>query len=409
MVDPHVVPSKEGSRLTAFCPDRPLLLLTDFPPEAKGGGAVILQSLLTPEDRKRIIWATLSPLAAGNEPNAISLAPRRHRSLLQDGTIRTAQLRRKVRAIVRERGVAAAWVVAHGAPVRVAPDLVAASLPVHITVHDDPAWAYAILTRRYLALAPLLARDLKRSLRGASSVDVVSEPMARRYRSRYGIESTIVHRGLAGPVRPSPAYDRRHGVAVAVLGSTYGLREVGTLAQALGLLSERLRLPTRLTVIGGVDQTQVKRLCPPDVALEMPGHLDEVEGVARLASSFLLYLSYPFGRRGKVLRTTSFPTKLSTYIMAARPLLLHMPADSSVASLGTKSPYATLWQSINPEDGADAIHRLWLDDRTDQSFHGAAEQVREQHFDLSNNRAVLLQTLNLLPARGLTHPPSWTS
>ena len=37
--------------LTRYTADRPLALLTDWPPDAGGGGAVILRSLLGPEDR----------------------------------------------------------------------------------------------------------------------------------------------------------------------------------------------------------------------------------------------------------------------------------------------------------------------------------------------------------------------
>jgi hypothetical protein len=278
-----------------------------------------------------------------------------------------------------------------------APGLVATGLPVHITVHDDPAWAYAILTRRYVALAPLLARDFGRALKGAQSIDVVSDSMARRYRKRYGVKSSVVHRGLTGPVPPSPAFDRSSGLSVAVLGSTYGLREVRVLAKALAIVSDRLRLRTRLTVIGSVDESRLKSACPACVDLEVTGHLDEAHGVARLRDSFLLYMSYPFGRRGRVLRTTSFPTKLSTYILAARPLLLHMPSESSVASLDTSAHYATLWDSALPNDGADAIEQLWRDDTSADSFHAEADQLRQRYFDLSYNRAVLLDALNALP------------
>jgi hypothetical protein len=197
-------------------------------------------------------------------------------------------------------------------------------------------------------------------------------------------------------VQPAPKYDRREGLSVAVLGSTYGLRELKALAEALALVAQRQRVQTRLVVIGGVDAGRVKRLCPPTVTLEAPGHLDEREGVARLRRSFLLYMSYPFARRGRVLRTTSFPTKLSTYVMAARPLLLHMPIATSVASLGATAPYATLWSSLSPEEGAGIMSALWLGHRASESFHAAADNAREQHFDLSRNSAALFGALNSL-------------
>jgi hypothetical protein len=201
-------------------------------------------------------------------------------------------------------------------------------------------------------------------------------------------------------VEPAPPYDRRNGLSVAVLGSTYGFSELAVLAQALAVAQRRLRVPARLTVIGGVDEPRVRKLCPEGVTLEVTGHIDEDLGIDRLRESFLLYLSYPFRRRGMVLRTTSFPTKLSTYVLAARPLFLHMPSESSVAFLGARSPYATLWSSVDPSAGADILVRLWNDEMTAGSFHAAADRVREEHFDLDRNRAALYDALNSLVSAG---------
>lgn len=386
---------RQADGLTAFSSDRPLLLLTDFSPGAKGGGAVNIRSLLTPEDRKRILWATLSPLAT-DQQREVSLAGAGPRSVLRDSTVRVHKLRREVERVMRSHNSPAAWIVAHSACVRIAPGLVAAGVPVHVTVQDDPAWAFALRTRRYAALAPLLARDLRRTLRGARSVEVVSQGMAQRYRARYGVEPTIVNRGLAGPLQPTSQYDRGQGLCVTVLGSTYGVRELTVLAQAMGMVQKRLGISARLTVIGGVDKGQIRDLCPSNVELEVPGYLDEEEGLDILRESYLLYVNYPFDRRGKMLRETSFATKLTTYVMAARPLLLHMPPESSVAVLSSTAPYANLWSSLKPEDGADIIERLWRNEAIGNSFHAEADAVREEHFDLERNRALLFGALNAL-------------
>ena len=77
--------SRDHAGLSAFGPDRPLLLLSDFSPETAGGGAVIIKSLLTPEDRERIVWLTLSPLKRQADDSVVSLAAAGPRSLLQDG------------------------------------------------------------------------------------------------------------------------------------------------------------------------------------------------------------------------------------------------------------------------------------------------------------------------------------
>lgn len=385
---------KNGASLTAFSSDHPLLLVTDFSPEAGGGGAVILRSLLTDNDRERIIWATLSPLD-DREPRAVSLASSARRSMIQDTTIGSAALGRAAQAVMRAHHASAAWVVAHGASVRVASQLISAGVPVHLTIHDDPA-GYVQLTRRYRALGPLLARDLHSALRGARSVDVVSDAMADYYRRRYDVSSVVVHRGLSRAAAGGSSYDRNGGISVAVLGSTYGSQELHVLAHALSLLAQRRQEPVRLSVIGGgVDLRRLRRHCSARLALEVTGHLDEREGLVRLRSSFLLYVNHPFRRGGRILRTTSFPTKLSTYTMAARPLLLHTPPDSAVAALNATSPYATLWSSLNPEDGAQVIERLWESDQP-RSFADAAEAVRGTYFDLASNRRTLFRALNSL-------------
>jgi hypothetical protein len=305
---------------------------------------------------------------------------------------------------MKEHNAPAAWVVAHGAAVRIAPTIADAGVPLHVTVHDDPAWAYALLTRRYLGLAPLFAHDLGRTLRSASSVDVISSGMARRYRELYGVEAAVVHRAVLGPVQAAPPFDRSRGLSVAILGSTYGLREVQALAAALAVFTMSQNVPTTLIVIGGIDNRTLRRACPPEIAVQTPGHVAEKDAVDTLRRSFLLYASYPFARRGTVLRTTSFPTKLSTYALAARPLLLHAPQGSSLAEVATGTRYTTPWTSLDPHHGAGLLQACWHDRGCDQSFDFAAEQQRAGRFDFSN-RWTLVRALNGLVS-GPHHPRS---
>src|SRR5215470_17813830 len=121
--------TREDGGLSAFSPDKPLLLLSDFSPETAGGGAVIIKSLLTPEDRERIVWVTLSPLKHPAGEDVVSLAPDGRRSLLQDGTIHARALRASVKEVIGSRDPAATWVVAHGASLRMASRLVDVGLP----------------------------------------------------------------------------------------------------------------------------------------------------------------------------------------------------------------------------------------------------------------------------------------
>ena len=115
---------------------------------------------------------------------------------------------------------------------------------------------------------------------------------------------------------------------------------------------------------------------------------------------FALYLNYPFGLRDRVLRRTSFPTKLSTYVQAARPLLMNVPADSSVTPLADDPgpEYAAHWADTSPETGADALVTLWERAGSGGSRHDDAEAVRLRYFDAGRNRAALASALDALAA-----------
>ena len=48
------------ARLTRYSPGAPVLLVTDYPADTAGGGAVILRSLLEGPARARVVWASPS-------------------------------------------------------------------------------------------------------------------------------------------------------------------------------------------------------------------------------------------------------------------------------------------------------------------------------------------------------------
>lgn len=398
--------------LVNYSPERPLILLTDYPPRAGGGGAVILRSLIGEADRGRILWLSLSPDAPGATSDGPSQVLQsgsgrfasllRRRSMLTD-SILGARLAAEVRAIAAERKAGAVWAVMHGAVVHVAAHLTGhADLPVHLTVHDDPAFGVALMSTRYLAMVPLIERDVRRSLRAARSVDVVCEDMGKRYRERYGVSSTVAHRGMSRPIEPSATHETQV-LEVGVLGNTYGYTQLPLLAEAVIKAASTVGVPGRLVVLGQGNGPQLARDFAGRLDVEVTGHLNEAAAVERLRRCFALYLNYPFGPRAAVLRQTSFPTKLTTYIQAARPLLVHAPRDSSIRFLSGRAfaDYAAWWDDMDVESGARALAQAWRAPALRPSRHEAAEFIRRTHYDLAPNRASLFAALNaLVPAAG---------
>ena len=388
--------------LARFTPDRPLILLTDYPPDAPGGGAVILRSLLGTEERDRVLW--LSPSPSDDAPATLQAGSsgRGRRSLGWDQTIYARALTDEVLAIARQRNAQAFWVVLHGSGVAIASRLAKlGALPLHATVHDDPAYANALRSRRYLPLVPLIAKDFAKAIRGAASVDVIGSNMADHYRRKYGVESSIVHRALPGPVETSPSYDKtRHGLRVGVLGSTYSYGQLPILASAVEAASKRLGVPGRVLVVGRSYGERLRAEVGGRVEVEVLGHIDESEAVVRLRECFALYLNYPFGPLDGWLRRLSFPTKLGTYALAARPILIHAPKDCSVMPLTEIPGYADHWGSLSEDDGASVLIRNWNDLRASESRDAEAESIRLRYYDPARNRRTLFEALNgLVEAR----------
>lgn len=388
---------------------RPILLLSDYSPDMGGGGAVILQSLLTPTDRERIVWLTLAPPRLRDQPPNVKTIRLQSGSLgrsqgvshstFQDAAIHARALADEVTRIAREANAAGIWIVMHGASVAIAARLAKrAEFPLHLTVHDDPAYAVALRSRRFLALTPLLAAQLAYALKRAGSIDVIGPGMAERYRKRYGVESVIVHRGLEGTIQPAPGFDRsERALSIGVIGNLYHFRQLPILARALELAANRSGARPRLVMIGM--KRNAERLAHKvlgKVEIDARDHLAETDAIALLSRCFVTYLNYPFGVRDRVLRQTSFPTKLSTYLQSARPILIHAPEDSSTMILRGHAPYIETWTDLDPQRGADVLARMFENPELDQSFDATAESLRKEWFDPETNRRRLFAMLDRL-------------
>jgi glycosyltransferase involved in cell wall biosynthesis len=396
-------------KLTAFSQSRPLMLLSEFPADAKGGAAIIMRGLLQEADPSAIVWLTLSgaqsldtspwPAQVGLKRGSAGRDPS-HMSVFKDSTIYASALTDEVLQIAADRNAAAIWVVLHNAGVPIGARLVRQKrFPVHVTVNDDPPFATIVRSRRNFVLLPRMARDFAAALRGAASIDTTSEPMAQRYRQRYGVDSIVVHRGLVeSDIQPAPEFDPASGLTVAMLGNPYNYGQLPLLAKAVATSAKAEGTKAKLFVIGG--QATAHRLQKEYghlLDIELKGHLDEPQAIKLLQSCFLLYFNYPFSWSTKVLRQTSFPVKLSTFAMSSRPILMHAPPDSSTAAIAQMKGYVLDWRSDDVEDGVRILREAWRDLSLRRSFHREAETLRKRFFDYPVLRDRLFGVLSALP------------
>ncbi len=376
--------------LTAYDATAPLLLLTTFGPGNQGGGAVILRSLMRGSE-SRVVWASLDHDDAGYAGPSAYLGSRVNPWLVPPGV-----LARKVEALAAARSAAAVWAVAHGPVVACLPAFRAISTRgLHVSVHDDPAWGVAFRGRRERPLAPWLHLQFGRALAGATSVDAIGGGMRAAIASRTGRDSVIVHRVLDEPIVVNDTRQETARLTIGLLGSVYSPRQLELLTATLARVSAMIGLPTRLAVIGGVDGRMRRAVRGAEVDVEFFGHMPERLGIEVLRQAFAVYVGYPFGARDRAIRRTSFPVKLSTYVQAARPLLVHAPFDSSLTPLFQLQPYTLPWVDQDVQHGALMLASAWRQARLHDSQHEAAEVMRQAYFGV-DNRARLFDSLNAL-------------
>jgi hypothetical protein len=377
--------------------ERPVLLLADQSWNSQGGGAVILRDLLGDALGDGIVWVTPSQTESDSNRCHYGLsagsAGRGDFSVVKDILWNARRLSVEVAEIAARVNAAGVWVVLHGASVAIAANLVRErNLPVHATVHDDPVYATALRSRRLALLLPIIAKQFKEVLLGAQSVDVICQRMADRYKRKYGVDCAVLHRGLRPGVAPAPKYSLiQEGLKVGILGNIYSASsQLVALTLAVERAAVRLSIQPRLLVCGGGSTaTWLRQKFAGRVEIETPGHVSEAEGIEQLRGCGILYLNYPFGRLHRVFRESSFPTKLSTYVCAARPILIHAPPRSSLSDIPAGTNYALIWQTLNPADGATKLVEFFSEPSAAESRHLPAELVRRRYFDLATHRATL--------------------
>jgi hypothetical protein len=198
-----------------------------------------------------------------------------------------------------------------------------------------------------------VAREFADILRRCQNVAVMCENMQRAYAERYGVRSFVLRHGVRIESREfadRPAGDPwRLGFA----GSITARDSFQTLISSLDRIGWRIDgRPVVLRLIGArylLESTGPQRI-------EYLGRLSTVEETRqRLAECDLLFLPQPFDAGREALCRYSFPSKLSLYVAAGRPVVLHAPDYSSVGQFWSQHALGPWCKTLDAAALADTI------------------------------------------------------
>jgi hypothetical protein len=347
-----------------------IALFTPFSPTI-GGGSVIFRSVLPHLAGADVRWFYLSSSPV-DAPSSTHLGPPIMGGPPAYDLVNTLRLfaleshpevDRCVRAI-RDWSPDVAWVNAMNEGILVGKKLLDAGIPhLHVSVHDDSA-GLAIKSRRYRSLASLMDRRNSQLLRRAHSVDVVCNSMREYYKHRFGVDAGVVYRYIHDLRLPAPrdasapAFDGPI-IRIGHVGSFYNSSsEVFAFVDALRSIAASDGIQFRFENYGGVSaMTATLQAKFPEV-VENAGNVPEDEVIRRLQSAAFVYSMYSFNPRHRLFRETSQPTKISTYLMAGRPILAHCPNGSSTIDMLTRFKVGVCVSTMEQQGLIDAIRSI---------------------------------------------------
>lgn len=338
---------------------RKICLFTAHSPKVGGGGA-ILRSLVANLTDIDIIWAYIgnAPVQGYEEGylgQALMGGPMlkdilQTRRMLGTGDMPFIDnLIQKLLAINCD----GYWIVTHNEGLRVAIELTVRQnqRPVHMTVHDD--WAGALCARsvRYRFMAGAAQKLTVKALKTLASFDLISAGMRDYYRKLSARRGEICHRYLPeGTILSGNKPNNGDTVLVGHIGSIYDKKDLFNFMALLKQFYQPKNKKILLQMWGcHISAGDVPK--PLQDSITFYDTLPEDKVVPELAKCDFVYCMYPSNKALHTFSQTSLPTKLSSYLQAARPVFGHGPADSTLAEFLDTTKLGSMWSSHHKQGG----------------------------------------------------------
>ena len=394
---------------------RRLLLLTGTAPAPHGVGGIILHDLagFLPKGMLSVVHVadagqTRDEITPNGDPMRVLSLPYRRRPTSRWGRpgrlldwLRMTQANRRnvahgVRACIeyaKKQQVDAVWAVLN-TPATIelaAPVAEALNLPLRVLVWDDIEHNIGFFgLDRFTANAS--RRSFEQAVQRADSLAVIGETMQAEYERRYGKRGVIVRHGadeaMFEGVKPSIEGQIRIGFA----GSVSARSAVHCLLNALDSLGWSIG-ERKVTLVLMGDRFDLRSKVPRRI--ECLGYRSVEEAIGVLSACTINYLPQPFEASWRPFAELSFPTKLTSYLAAGAPILLHAPPHASLPAFFAKHPFGALCEVLDAGALAKSLQGLCDDEALRTAARTAGERARAEDFSVARFRASFAEFIGL--------------
>lgn len=228
--------------------------------------------------------------------------------------------------------------------------------PLYIQVWDPPQWwlqANSIDKFSSARILKLYARTLNQSRKMAAA----SHNMAKIYKERYKAVTVPVIPSLDTSMILLPEFNKNgENMILALAGQIYALDAWNSLLEALDSVDWLIGGKQVIIRIMSYYMPNITGHCARHI--EFLGYREQAESIKLLSESDILYLPYWFDMQYDEVVRLSFPSKLTAYFAAGKPVLCHAPEYSSPAKFLADNNAGHICSTMNKTGILASINKL---------------------------------------------------
>lgn len=263
----------------------------------------------------------------------------------------------------KETGAEMLWIVEQGQSIilQARPLAKATNLPYVIQTWDSPQWWMKANRYAEQTKAEVMA-EYGRALNEAECFIAASWIMEREFKEQYHCKrSKAVVLGFQDEELPAIPRKDKNAFVIAMAGQIYAIEEFRALLMGLNYLNwaykgKKIYLDIYAPYIPHIEMPFA---IPGNVRVK--GWRAQSELLVELHNADLLYCPYWFDEEVAVVSHTSFPSKLSTYLSAKRPVVVHGPSYASPVVFVKENHAGYCWEKRDGVYIANGIKKI-MDD-----------------------------------------------
>ena len=357
-----------------------ILLLTDIPPSEDYTAGLVLAQMCRLLPRGSVAcFLVLNPAVHPRIPNDLSWIPIQQTSkprenwnfgprMLRTVTsfvgeawtagVRIPRISRRIVEFGSHFGANKLWCILQGQTLIRLSRSVARKLRIDLytQIWDPPEWwlrahtVDKISTRR-------IRNAFKQALWLSTTTATASWAMGKYYQGIHGVSTVPILPSLPRAVAVSPAKEVNEGTefVIGLAGQLYAIEEWNALLNALSRREWKIgERGVRIRVFGrsiSIESSEKMRI-------EFLGWHTQLDTIRLLSQTDVLYCPYWFDPVFELESRLSFPSKLTTYLAAGRPVFFHGPEYASPATFLRDQDSAVFCHSLESGDIVTTLEKV---------------------------------------------------